>query len=223
MADPGAEPAARTEDGNRSLRSAPECQWNGAAGEGVSVVARAGGAPRSGVSYHLRTMDLRESRPAPEWSFEERVTVASFVDLSSAWIALGMLEAHGIPAQLSDQHTAGINWACVPAIGGVRLHTGPQHARDAARLLREVPATVLHDSGCARYFRRARRRKRAVGLVALLLLSPWLAAVGVFGLLFRRRAGPRRGDGGAAPAAAGPPQWRRGGRGERGEENEEDR
>ncbi|HVS13605.1 MAG TPA: hypothetical protein VMV46_06765 [Thermoanaerobaculia bacterium] len=155
-------------------------------------------------------MDPRESR-ASAWVFEEQVTVARFVDLSSAWVALGMLEAHGIPAALTDHHTAAINWACVPAIGGVRLQTGAEHARDAERLLRGVPTTVLHDSGCARYFRRARRRKRALGLIALLLLSPWLAAVGVCGLLFRGRRPPAGGP--SAPLDAGPRRWRPDGRG----------
>jgi hypothetical protein len=133
------------------------------------------------------------------WAFEERVTVARFGDLSSAWMALGMLEAHGIQAALTDQHTAGINWHCVPALGGVRLQTGPADVGAATRLLEGVPSTVLHDSRCARYFHRARRRKRVVGLLALLLISPWLAAVGACGLLFRRwRSRP-------APDAAMPP------------------
>lgn len=112
--------------------------------------------------------------------------MARFVDLSSAWVALGMLEANGIPAALTDHHTAGINWLCVPAIGGMRLQTAPEHAAEAERLLGQVRSTVLHDSNCAGYFAEARRRKRTRGLLGLLMVSPWLAAVGAFGLLLGR-------------------------------------
>jgi hypothetical protein len=156
-------------------------------------------------------MDETAQATSEGWRFEEQVTVARFGDLSSAWVALGMLEAHGIPAALTDQHTAGINWLCVPAIGGVRLQTGPQHAADAKRLLGQVRSTVLHDSNCAGYFAEARRRKRARGLLGLLMVSPWLAAVGVFGLLLGRGGENARTSAVESGTEAGGQRgWRRG-------------
>ena len=137
-------------------------------------------------------MDETAAARSEVWRFEERVTVARFVDLSSAWVALGLLEAHGIPAALTDHHTAGINWLCMPAIGGVRLQTRPTHAVEAERLLGQVRTTVLHDSDCVGYFAEARRRKRTRGLLGLLMVSPWLAAVGAVGLMLGRSGEPAR-------------------------------
>lgn len=139
-------------------------------------------------------MDDTAAAPSQVWRFEERVTVARFVDLSSAWVALGLLESHGIPAALTDHHTAGINWLCMPAIGGVRLQTRPHHVAEAERLLGQVRSTVLHDSDCAGYFAAARRRKRTRGLLGLLMVSPWLAAVGALGLMLGRSSEPTRGS-----------------------------
>ena len=61
------------------------------------------------------------AEPEPERTAGPEL-VARFHTLAEAEVAVEMLHAAGIDAQLRDEHTAGIQWLVVPAIGGVGLY-----------------------------------------------------------------------------------------------------
>jgi len=67
-------------------------------------------------------------------------TVAAYSDPIEAQIALGLLQAEGIPARLDDIGTAIANWEWRLAIGGVRLRVPDGQAMHARRVLAALEA-----------------------------------------------------------------------------------
>lgn len=67
-------------------------------------------------------------------------TVAAYSDPIEAQIALGLLQAEGIPARLDDIGTAIANWEWRLAIGGVRLRVPDAQAMHARRVLAALEA-----------------------------------------------------------------------------------
>lgn len=67
-------------------------------------------------------------------------TVAAYSDPIEAQIALGLLQAEGIPARLDDIGTAIANWEWRLAIGGMRLRVPDAQAVHARRVLAALEA-----------------------------------------------------------------------------------
>ena len=67
-------------------------------------------------------------------------TVAAYSDPIEAQLALGLLQAEGIPARLDDTGTAIANWEWRLAIGGMRLRVPDAQAIHARRVLAALEA-----------------------------------------------------------------------------------
>ena len=67
-------------------------------------------------------------------------TVAAYTDPIEAQLALGLLQAEGIPARLDDTGTAIANWEWRLAIGGMRLRVPDEQAIHARRVLAALEA-----------------------------------------------------------------------------------
>jgi len=67
----------------------------------------------------------------------ELITVATFDNMPSAYIAKGRLEAEGIPCWLKDENLGQTDWLYNIAVGWIKLQVEPQLAQRA----REVLAT----------------------------------------------------------------------------------
>lgn len=67
-------------------------------------------------------------------------TVAAYSDPIEAQLALGLLQAEGIPARLDDIGTAIANWEWRLAIGGIRLRVPDAQAIHARRVLAALDA-----------------------------------------------------------------------------------
>src|SRR5690606_31340776 len=67
-------------------------------------------------------------------------TVAAYSDPIEAQLALGLLQAEGIPARLDDTGTAIANWEWRLAIGGMRLRVPDAQAIHARRVLAALDA-----------------------------------------------------------------------------------
>lgn len=67
-------------------------------------------------------------------------TVAAYSDPIEAQIALGLLQAEGIPARLDDIGTAIANWEWRLAIGGMRLRVPDAQVVHARRVLAALEA-----------------------------------------------------------------------------------
>lgn len=67
-------------------------------------------------------------------------TVASYSDPIEAQLALGLLQAEGIPGRLDDIGTAIANWEWRLAIGGIRLRVPDAQAIHARRVLAALDA-----------------------------------------------------------------------------------
>src|SRR5690606_10673134 len=67
-------------------------------------------------------------------------TVAAYTDPIEAQLALGRLEAEGIPARLDDTGTAIANWEWRLAIGGMRLRVPDAQVVHARRVLAALDA-----------------------------------------------------------------------------------
>ncbi|HEY4529886.1 MAG TPA: DUF2007 domain-containing protein [Luteimonas sp.] len=76
-------------------------------------------------------------------------TVASYSDPIEAQLALGLLQAEGIPGRLDDIGTAIANWEWRLAIGGIRLRVPDAQAVHARRVLAALDAGeyALDDDG----------------------------------------------------------------------------
>ncbi len=77
-------------------------------------------------------------------------TVAAYSDPMEAQLALGLLQAEGIPARLDDIGTAIANWEWRLAIGGIRLRVPDAQAIHARRVLAALEAgeyALLDDEG----------------------------------------------------------------------------
>jgi len=67
-------------------------------------------------------------------------TVAAYTDPIEAQLALGLLQAEGIPARLDDTGTAIANWEWRLAIGGMRLRVPDAQVLHARRVLTALEA-----------------------------------------------------------------------------------
>jgi len=67
-------------------------------------------------------------------------TIAAYLDPIEAQLALGLLQAEGIPARLDDSGTAIANWEWRLAIGGMRLRVPEEQALHARRVLAALDA-----------------------------------------------------------------------------------
>jgi len=67
-------------------------------------------------------------------------TVAAFTDPIEAQLALGRLQAEGIPARLDDSGSAIMDWTWRLAIGGMRLRVPDAQAMHARRVLAALDA-----------------------------------------------------------------------------------
>ena len=67
-------------------------------------------------------------------------TVAAYTDPIEAQLALGLLQAEGIPARLDDTGTAIANWEWRLAIGGMRLRVPDAQVVHARRVLAALEA-----------------------------------------------------------------------------------
>lgn len=67
-------------------------------------------------------------------------TIAAYLDPIEAQLALGRLQAEGIPARLDDSGTAIANWEWRLAIGGMRLRVPEEQALHARRVLAALDA-----------------------------------------------------------------------------------
>src|SRR5690606_14496687 len=67
-------------------------------------------------------------------------TVAAYCDPIEAQLALGLLQAEGIPARLDDTGTAIANWEWRLAIGGMRLRVPDAQVVHARRVLAALDA-----------------------------------------------------------------------------------
>lgn len=65
----------------------------------------------------------------------ELITVATFDMLPDAQIALGRLEAEGIPATLADAHLVQTDWLYSIAVGGIKLQVEPAYVQRALEIL----------------------------------------------------------------------------------------
>lgn len=63
------------------------------------------------------------------------VTVATFDNMVDAHIALGRLQAEGVPASLADEHLVQTDWLYAIAVGGIKLQVEPALVERALRIL----------------------------------------------------------------------------------------
>ncbi len=63
------------------------------------------------------------------------VTVATFENIVDAHIALGRLQAEGIPCHLSDENLVQADWLYSIAVGGIKLQVEADFADHARRVL----------------------------------------------------------------------------------------
>lgn len=63
------------------------------------------------------------------------VTVGVYQDIANAHIALGRLEAEGIPAILKDAHFVQTDWLYAIALGGIKLQVEASLESNARRVL----------------------------------------------------------------------------------------
>ena len=67
-------------------------------------------------------------------------TIASYTDLSAAYLARAKLEHFGIQCFLSNEHTIGVHWFYSNALGGVELKVLEEDIPDAIKILTETEA-----------------------------------------------------------------------------------
>lgn len=118
------------------------------------------------------------------------VTVASFTDLATAEVALGMLESEGLPARIPNAQLLGLDFRMSNAVGGIVVQVPAEFESQAREILEGQPAAAAPDhSGPACPFcgspesRADRSRKR---LLALTLLFPPLVLLAIPAYLLSR-------------------------------------
>ena len=128
---------------------------------------------------------------------DQLVSVASFHDLTQAQAARSALASEGIDSVLQDEATGSIDWALMPALGGLRLQVGAGDVAVARRILEDtdllgasapspMPAAGQDEDPISEpeeieYREASRRRKRTLGLVAFLILFLPLLIALIFG------------------------------------------
>lgn len=65
----------------------------------------------------------------------DMITVARYDTLPDAYIALGRLQAEGIPCMLADQNLVQTDWLYSIAVGGIKLMVDSAHLDQALRVL----------------------------------------------------------------------------------------
>lgn len=63
------------------------------------------------------------------------ITVATFDFTPEAHVAMGRLEAEGIPCVLTDEHLVQTDWLYGIAVGGIKLQVAPEDAPRALEVL----------------------------------------------------------------------------------------
>lgn len=97
-------------------------------------------------------------------------TVATFTDLTQAQSARSALEAAEIESFLLDETTGSIDWGLMPAMGGLRLQVKSSEADRAHEVLAGLGKSADPvDAEEMEHSESARRRKRRIGLIALLI------------------------------------------------------
>jgi hypothetical protein len=97
-------------------------------------------------------------------------TVATFTDLTQAQSARSALESAEIESFLLDEATGSIDWGLMPAMGGLRLQVRSADAARAREVLADLGQSVdSADLEEVEHSESARRRKRRIGLIALLI------------------------------------------------------
>jgi hypothetical protein len=61
------------------------------------------------------------------------VAVASFTDLTTAEVALGMLESEGLPASIPNAQLVGLDWQLSNALGGIVVQVPAELESQARR------------------------------------------------------------------------------------------
>ena len=72
-------------------------------------------------------------------------TVATFENIVDAHIALGRLQAEGIPASLADENLIQTDWLYSPMLGGIKLQVPLTFASAARRILTTDYSSDLDD------------------------------------------------------------------------------
>ena len=75
----------------------------------------------------------------------EMITVARYDTWPDAHIALGRLQAEGIPCMLADQNLVQTDWLYSIAVGGIKLMVDPAHVEQAQRVLATDYSSDLDD------------------------------------------------------------------------------
>lgn len=103
------------------------------------------------------------------------ITIASFPDLPSAYLARSLLEASGIPCFLANEYLIGVQWGYAPAVGGVELAVHEQNRQEALALLAENDARLalveMRCSVCGGAYIASQDMGKALLLVSLLLFD----------------------------------------------------
>lgn len=76
-----------------------------------------------------------ESRPL--------VTIAHFMDLMSAQLAMTLLDSAGIPSFLKNENMVRLGWSV--AAGGIDVQVDPENAAAANEILEQPPIHIVPD------------------------------------------------------------------------------
>jgi hypothetical protein len=123
------------------------------------------------------------------------VPLDRFLSLAEADLMWGMLQAAGLEPRVRDEYAAGLSWHYIPALGGVRLEVPAEQWSDAQDLMADHLGPVDHPAEERIYYQSARRRRRALGVIALFLTAGPL--LGLAGLALTLQ-GDRRDEGESA-------------------------
>ncbi|HQO77612.1 MAG TPA: hypothetical protein PLG17_03780 [Thermodesulfobacteriota bacterium] len=125
---------------------------------------------------------------------EDFVTIAHFNNLAEAYTMRALLEASDVPVLVLDDQTAGVNWLVIPAMGGVRLQTKPEHVERALEVLHVYSKGDLDSEEEANpgldvddgYVKKSQGKRFLAGLVALFLVNPLVLAASFLAAVWSR-------------------------------------
>lgn len=118
--------------------------------------------------------------PTAETATTPYVPLDRYLSLADADLMWGMLQAAGLESRVRDEYAAGLSWHYIPAMGGVRLEVPAGQREVAQDLVNAHLGPVDHPAEELAYYQSARRRRRALGVVALFLTTgPLLGLVGL--------------------------------------------
>jgi hypothetical protein len=118
--------------------------------------------------------------PSSKIAVDSYVPLDRYLNLAEADLIWGMLQASGLEPRVRDEYAAGLSWHYIPALGGVRLEVPARQWRDAQDLVSTQLKTIDPSAEDRIYFQSARRRRRALGVVALFLIAgPLLGLAGL--------------------------------------------